>query len=111
MLMLWGASGHQMNFKKEHYLVPVYAILCISLLIATPRTSYSLTKTKLFFSILSIITLIINSFFAIKSFIEIITGDLNLGFVLFATALIGAFIMAIISLFLEIAKKINSTSC
>ena len=110
MLMLWGASGHQMNFKLEHYLVPVYAILSVSLLIITPKIPNSSKKIKIFFSILAITLLIISLYFAFRSFIEIISGNLNLGFVLFATALIGAFVMSIISLVYQITKNAKSSS-
>ncbi len=110
MLMLWGASGHQVTFNFEHFLIPVYVIASISILILLVKIPHSLKKIKLLFNVLAVISLIVNLYFALQYFVEIILGNLSFGFVVFSTALIGAFVMSIISLILEIIRKRNNIS-
>ena len=110
MLMLWGASGHQVTFNFEHFLIPVYVIASISILILLVKIPHSSKKIKLLFNILAVISLIVNLYFALQYFVEIILGNLSFGFVVFSTALIGAFVMSIISLILEIIRKRNNIS-
>lgn len=110
MIMLWGASGHQGSFNFEHYLILFYVIASTLILIILVKIPHSSKKIKLLFDVLAVISLIVNLFSALQYFVEIILGNLSFGFVVFSTALIGAFVMSIISLILEIVRKRNGIS-
>ena len=104
---LLGASGHRINLKIEHYLIPIYVFINVFLLVVFPKIPIENKIIRNIMIICVILFLFLSLFFAIKNLVEILSENLIFGFVFFALIVTGIFIISITYLFLEFFKNLK----
>jgi hypothetical protein len=108
MLMLLFASGHKITFDLWDYSIPILALLNLMLLYVFPKISNEKRNAKTIFRVLLMLFLITGLYLSIRTIIEIWSGNLIPGFIVFAFTINAIFITSIIFLVIEILKKANN---
>ena len=107
MVILFFASGHDVEFEYLDYSIPLFVLLNLTLLYVFPKISNEKRRTKIIFSILLSTFLIFALYMAIRIFFEVLSGDLIPGFIFFALTVSGIFAISIINILIEIYKTVT----
>lgn len=107
LFILYGASGHHNKFTFQDIMIPIYVILCVTLIYLFPLVSIHMNRLKNLIGVLSIITLAVNLILAIKALLEIFYLNSIPSAVFFSLIFVIVYTTSIAILIGEIIKAIK----
>ena len=106
LLLIYGATGHQITFKEKDVLIPIFAVLTSLTLILFKKTTKDFKWIKAFLYLLMIALLTTNIYYVINHYLSFYDENLIIGFMIFSTFLVGVFSFSCVILIFEGGKEL-----